>query len=243
MVVHRVRVDGLGAEHRRQMWRLYEAYYDNVSHDVFERDLAEKDFVFLAFDRADRLHVAVKGFSTAMVYEHSYRGETVGVLFSGDTIIDPEYWGQTALHRAFLATGVRWKLDNPGRRLYWLLICSGCRTYLTMARNFPEHWPHYRRGLPDWERGLIDSIARSKFGASWRPERGVVAVDAAQPKLKDHVAPFTDDVRAMPEIRFFERVNPGHDRGDELAMLGLVDLGLAMRFGWKLARRWLPWRG
>jgi hypothetical protein len=217
------------------MWRLYAEYYDHVNHDTFVRDLSEKSFVFLAFDAADRREV--KGFSTAMVYTHLYRGEKIGILFSGDTVIHPDYWGQTALHKAYGIAAVEWKLRNPTCPLYWLLICSGCRTYLAMARNLPEHWPHFRRPMPAWERGLIDAVCRAKFGAAWKPERGVISVEGDQPKLKDHVAPFTDDVRALEEIQFFMRANPGHMRGDELAMIGLMDARFALSFGWKLARK------
>ena len=222
------------------MWRLYEEYYENVTHAAFLRDLAEKTFVFLAFDASDRREV--KGFSTAAVYSHRHQGQTIGVLFSGDTIIHPDYWGQTALHKAYARAVVEWKLNNPIAPLYWLLICSGCRTYLAMARNLPEHWPHYRRGLPDWERGLINSICRARFGATWKPERGVISVDGSQPKLKDHVAPFTDDVRAMEEIQFFMKANPGHLRGDELAMIGLFDTQFLLSLSWKLLKKVVGWR-
>jgi len=222
------------------MWRLYEEYYENIDHGQFDRDLAEKSFVFLAFDARDP--GVVVGFSTAMVWSHVHQGQKFGFLFSGDTIIHPDYWGQPGLQKAYIRAIVQWKLANPTCPLYWLLICSGCRTYLSMARNLPEHWPHFRHGLPAWERGLINAVCRTKFGAAWQPERGVISLAGAQPKLKDHVAPFTDELRAMEEIQFFMKANPDHLRGDELAMIGLFDSQFVLSISWKIFKKVVGWR-
>src|SRR3989454_12613591 len=60
------------------------------------RDLAEKALVFLGTDAGSG---TVVGFSTALFYRQRHAGRRVGIYFSGDTIIHPRYWGQTALDR------------------------------------------------------------------------------------------------------------------------------------------------
>src|SRR5207249_517085 len=85
--------------------------------------------------------------STALIYRQRHAGRTVGVYFSGDTIVHPRYWGQTALHRSVIATLLRWKVRHPLTPLHWYLICSGYRTYLTLVRNFPGHLPHHERAV------------------------------------------------------------------------------------------------
>src|SRR5436309_2353637 len=92
------------------MWRLYEAHYDHVDRATFDHDLAEKTLVFLGTDAASG---EVVGFSTALIYRQRHAGRTVGVYFSGDTIVHPRYWGQTALHRSVIATLLRWKVRHP----------------------------------------------------------------------------------------------------------------------------------
>jgi hypothetical protein len=220
------------------LWELYAQHYDNVRRDVFEADLANKQSVFVGVDARSG---AVKGFSTAVIYQHRCAGRRIGIYFSGDTIVHPEFWGQKALHKAVLRALLRWKLRHPFTPLYWFLICSGYRTYLTMVRTFPEHWPHHARPLPEWERSVIDSIARERFGAAWHPERGggVVSTDGPQAVVKQRVAPLTPELLAMPEIRFFLRVNPDCERGDELAMIGCVNANAYARFVLKLAGRWV----
>jgi hypothetical protein len=117
---------------------------------------------------------------------------------------------------------VDWKLRHPFTPLFWHLICSGYRTYLTMVRNFPVHWPHHERPTPPAIWRLLDSVCRSRYGAAWRADRGVVVMTGPQPVLKPTVAPFTSAVLTLPEVAFFVAANPGYVLGDELAMLAAI---------------------
>lgn len=232
--VRPVRVDRLSTGVVDALWRLYETHYDQVARETFERDLAEKQLVFLGTDSATG---AVVGFSTALFYSHPHDGRRVGIYFSGDTIVLPAYWGQSALHRAVVGTLMRWKLRHPSTPLYWYLLCSGYRTYLTLVRNFPEHWPRYDRATPEWEAGLLDSIGRARYGDAWKPERGVISLDGPQPVLKSWVAPFDDSVLRLPEVRFFVSANPGFAEGDELALIARASLPAAVTMTVKWMRR------
>jgi hypothetical protein len=219
---------------QERMWQLYVAHYDHVDRATFDRDLAEKTVVFLG---TDAVSGAIVGFSTGLFFSHVHEGRTAGLYFSGDTIFDPHYWGQTALQRAVVGSMVRWQLRHPGTPLYWHLICSGVRTYLTLVRNFPTHWPHHEHEMPAWERGLLDAVARRRYGEAWRAERGVVSFGAEQPVLKAGLAPITPGLLELPEIAYFVRANPGHLAGDELAMLARVDLAAVSLMSAKWIRK------
>jgi hypothetical protein len=221
LTVRRVPVARLTRDDIDAMWRLYDDHYDNVQRPTFERDLAEKQYVFLGRDRASG---EIVGFSTALFYRQAHAGRTIGVYFSGDTIIHPRYWGQRGLHNAVFTSLLRWKLRHPATPLYWYLICSGYRTYMTLVRNFPNHWPHHGRPTPAWEASLIDAVSGARYGEAWKPDRGVIAFPGPQPVVRQVTAPFTADVLALPEVQFFIRANPGHLDGDELAMLARLDL-------------------
>jgi len=228
--VERIMIERLEYRWIEEMWALYTKHYDNVDRAVFDRDLSEKQVVFLAFDARTG---AVGGFSTAVMSTHRYGGRRIGVYFSGDTMVDPRYWGQRALHRAVVGTLLTWRLRHPFRRLYWHLVCNGYRTFLSLANNFPEYWPHAERELPEWERGLIDQITGQRFGSKWCPDRGVVTDTV---RLKAHVASFTPEVRALPAVQFFVGANPGYARGDELSMIGRVNARFFFRITAKLLR-------
>ena len=221
LAVTSVPVRALNRDLIEQMWTLYAGHYDHVRRDTFDADLFGKDRVFLGRDTGTGELV---GFSTATIYSHRESGRKIGVCFSGDTIFLPKYWGQRTLHRAMALWLLGWKLTHPRVPLYWFLICHGYRTYLSMVRNFPEHWPHFERGLPEAKRALIDSLGRERFGACWNGERGVVRFGKEQPVLRATVAPFTGAVLDLPEIRFFVTANPGYAEGDELAMIGQVNI-------------------
>jgi hypothetical protein len=230
--VTRVPVARLARRHIEDMWQLYETYYENVDRDRFERDLREKECVFLGIERSSG---RVRAFSTARFYTVCHAGRKVGVYFSGDTMVHPDYWGGHVLQRKVVPALLLWRIRQPFRRAYWHLTCNGYRTFLTMANSFPEYWPHPDRALPEWERGLIDRISRGQSGFAWHPEEGVVRDDA---RLKGGVAPITPEVRAIPAVRFFLRRNPGFRQGDELSMVGRIDGRFFLRVGRKL----LPFR-
>jgi hypothetical protein len=213
------------------MWQLYDEFYANVDRATFDADLANKDFVLLGTDSGSG---EIAGFSTVVFFEKVHQGRRVGFYFTGDTVFHPRYWGQKGLHWATLLQWVRWKLRHPLTPLYWFLICSGHRTFLSLVRNFPTYWPHHRRPTPDFERGILDVLGR-RFGDGWDAERGVIAMDGPQPVLKADVAPLTAKLRKLPEMEFFLRRNPGHAEGDELVMIALVD-GSALLW---MIQRWI----
>ena len=238
--VRRVPVEALSAARIDEMWRLYDAFYDHVDRATFDADLEQKDFVLLGSEHDTG---AVRGFSTVVFFTQEHEGRRVGFYFTGDTVFHPDHWGQKDLHWATLKEWLRWKLRHPRTPLYWYLICSGYRTFLSLVRNFPTHWPHYQRATPPFERGLLDAIGRRRFGELWRGERGIISMGGAQPVFKASIAPVDDALLALPEIRFFLEKNPGHAQGDELAMIALVDKAAVAWMASRWIARLLPTRG
>ena len=210
------------------MWTLFERYYADVSREGFARDLRAKDHVFLLRERDTG---ALVGFSTVQSYRRAVAGRSVLVVYSGDTVCERRHWGQRALHSAFLRYVMRLKLTHPFLPLYWFLISKGYKTFLLLARNFPEHWPRFDRKTPAWQSALLDSLAREKFGSAWIPERGILHFTTPQGRLRGEVAPMRDAERADPHIRFFDTRNPGAPDGDELCCLGRVGVSLAVNYG------------
>jgi hypothetical protein len=230
--VRRVPVEALTPRHIDEMWGLYDAFYDHVDRATFDADLEQKGFVLLGTEDDTGM---IGGFSTVAFFTQEHQGRRVGFYFTGDTVFHPRYWGRKDLHWATLKEWIRWKLLHPTTPLYWYLICSGHRTYLSLVRNFPTHWPHHQRSTPPFERGLLDAIGRRRFGDLWKPARGIISTGGTQPVFKASVAPLDDSIRALPEIQFFLEKNPDHERGDELAMIALVD---AAAVAW-MAGRWI----
>ena len=229
-----VAVARLDAATRDAMWQLFECYYVQVTRQQFDHDLAEKSHVVLLRDRGS---CQLRGFSTLQLLQRRVQGRPVVVIFSGDTIVARECWGQTRLQRAFLSYVMRAKLAHPWTPVYWLLISKGYKTYLLLTRNFPEHWPRHDRPTPSWQSALLDDVARHKYGAAWLPERGILHFDHCAGALREQVAPISDEQLKFPDIRFFNERNPDHAAGDELCCLGRVNHRLWTYYMTKLARR------
>lgn len=178
----------------------------------------------------------LQGFTTLCAYPHEVDGRRVRVVFSGDTVIAAPYQGQTALQRAFVryVMGVVVRHREP---VYWFLISKGYKTYLLMSRNFLEYWPRHERPTPPAAAALIASLARRRFGASFRERDGVVRFEPPGPRLLGWVAPVEPHALAQPDVRFFLAQNPGWADGDELCCVGRVDLWMGLNYLRRLGLR------
>lgn len=210
------RVASLTSAEREAMWGLFAPSYTGATRDVFERDLGEKEHVIVLKD-AGRV---LQGFSTLLRLE--VRGATA--VFSGDTIIAPGFWGQTALQRAFIWYLMAQRLARPGRRVYWFLITKGYRTYLLISRYFPNHWPRHDAPFPDEEAALLDELCRRKFGEAWDASAGLLRhAGQTAVRLAEPLADVREKLREDPDVRFFLEKNPRWAEGDELCCLARAD--------------------
>lgn len=229
-----VPVARLSAETLEQMWAVFSKYYADIHRAKFEADLSEKQDVILLEDDGDR---SVQGFSTLEVYARRLHGRAFVAVYSGDTVVEEAYWGQSALQRTFTRYMVRTKLAHPLTPVYWYLISKGYKTYLLLARNFPTHYPRYDRPTPPFAQAVLDLLSADKFAQAYRPEQGILHFEQCQGRLKRGVAPVDASLLAYPDIRFFVERNPGHADGDELCCLGRVDLAFPAHFLLRQARK------
>ncbi len=234
LIAETVPVGSLSAADHEAMWNVFRTYYADVSRACFGKDFANKTDVILLKDAVDR---TIQGFSTLKVSADRIDGRKVLSIFSGDTIVDREYWGQRALHWAFTRYLVKVKLQNPLTRVYWFLISKGYKTYLLLARNFPEHFPRHDRATPAWHKKLLDTLSRDMFGNDYKPDLGLLQFESCPGRLKNWVAPVNTEIIDAPDVRFFLEKNPHHARGDELCCIGRVDLKFFFHGPLRLVRK------
>lgn len=226
-----VRVSALDEATRAAMWQIFSAHYAAVDFRTFRSDLEQKQEVILVFAAEGG---PLCGFSTLEYYERVVSGRRVGVVFSGDTVVAREYWGQTALQRAFNRAITRRKLFRPWRPLYWFLISKGYKTYLLLSRNFVSYWPRHDRPTPPGVRGLVDGLARQRFGSAYCADSGVVHFERCAGRLRPEVAPVDQRALREEEVRFFLAKNPGYADGDELCCLGQISIRQLLYYPFRL---------
>lgn len=218
------------------MWALFRLYYAEVTREHFERDLFEKRDVIVLTDTGDG---SLQGFSTLLVYDRRVMGRRVVAVFSGDTIVHQDYWGQTALQRTFLGYIMRTKLKHPFVPVYWYLISKGYKTYLLLSRNYLEYWPRHDKATPAWQQAVIDQLSRDRYGDAYDASSGVLRFAGDDGRLRDGVSPIDRELLEAPDIRFFVERNPGHSEGEELCCIGRVNLSLWAAYTFKLLKRGL----
>ena len=221
-----VSVADLRAEDKAGMFMLMRKYYDAVTEETFQADLARKDAVILLRDR-----VALQGFSTLVSLKVRVSRKTVYGVFSGDTVIEKQYWGRHALQKAFLLHMFREKLKRPFTPLYWLLITKGYKTYLMMANNFAEHFPRYEMSAPSDRKAIAEAFYLKLFPEHYAPATGLIRFPAGACRLKSGVAEISNEMTASnPRIAFFEKANPEWRSGVELACLARMTLAMPFRY-------------
>jgi len=197
------------------MFRVFERYYENASKTIFIKDLNNKNWVVLIKEAESN---QIVGFSTLTFYQSLYKGKTVSVVYSGDTIIEQDYWGTPELPRRWVKTVLEVGVEYP-QPLYWLLISSGYKTYRYLSVFYQEFYPHFKIPTPLYIQGLMNHLAKERFGEEYIIEKGIVRFREGATPLKSGVADIVNSRLKNPHIRFFIEKNPGHINGDELVCL------------------------
>jgi hypothetical protein len=204
------------------MYGLFAAHYDCTDATLFETDLAEKSHVILFHD-GEKLC----GFSTLTLFAlpATAAHAACAALFSGDTIIAPDYWGEQALALEFCRFVGHIKAAQPALPLYWLLISKGYRTYRYLHLFARHYWPsHQTSALDSGLEAMLDRIASHKFGAAWERASGLIRFAHSRGQLRPDLAEVRAHLRERAEIAFFLDKNPRYAQGEELACLTLLEL-------------------
>lgn len=198
------------------MLELMDRHYANVTPDVFEADLAEKEWII---QLADPSTGRLCGFSTQMVLDTIVDDRPIKALFSGDTIIDRQYWGDQALTHAWGRFALSLVAEQPGVDWYWFLISQGYKTYRFLPIFFHEFYPCRDRPEPPRIAAILRALAEEKFPGDYDGTAGIVRAGVRQYHLRTGVADATPVRMRDAHVRFFVEKNPGHSSGDELCCI------------------------
>lgn len=217
----------VGETGKAQLYALFQRFYANTDYTTFLSDFAEKQWLIRMTDGS-----RLAGFSTQQLMEHPINGKPHRFLFSGDTIVHPDYWSSSHLAGAFghLFTTIATEADSP---LYWLLISKGFRTYRFLPVFFETFHPACT-GEGRQLKPLLDAIGRFKFGNHYAPETERVEFPCAKDCLCDHLAEIPHNRRNDPHVAFFLSRNPGYRKGIELACIAPLSIGNLTRCGMRV---------
>lgn len=208
-----VPIDDLDAATREAMLEIFLRHYAETDAATFRKDLREKNEVQL-------LHAdgSLVGFSTLLHYFFDWQGQRRQIVFSGDTVVSREHWGQQRLAADWLAHMGERLRRQPETPLYWFLIVKGHRTFRYLDVFARSYFPGKENG--DIELApLAAALARQRFGDCYDAERGLLIFPPGHGCLAADIAEPTAAECRKPAVQDFLRRNPSYRRGDELVCL------------------------
>ena len=201
------------------LYDLYARHYAATDAARFVADFSAKNWVLTLHHGAHMV-----GFSTQALHKHvTQSGETLLELFSGDTVIDPAYWGSRALSTGFAHLAGCLAREHAPLPLYWLLISKGYRTWRYLPLFAHEYWPNPGKATPPATQALLNELALVRFGTAYDAASGLLHFEEPQGHLQPELATVRADLANRPEISFFLQRNPGYVNGDELVCLTKLD--------------------
>ncbi|MCA9407934.1 MAG: hypothetical protein KC733_04550 [Candidatus Omnitrophica bacterium] len=214
-----VRIYELSQSEIEVMYQLMKQYYDNIFRDKFLKDLKEKEGVLLVLDGNQN----ICGFTTYDLYQTNFQNECINVLYSGDTVIRKEYWGQVNTSKMFMSLLMKCKEECNGL-LFWFLITKGIRTYRLLPLFFKNYYPSYHVATPEYEKNIIKHLARLQFKEYYIMAEGVIRFEKGSDCLKNEFCHIDKNKKINPHIQYFLKVNPGYISGDNLPCIAEIDL-------------------
>lgn len=220
-----------------EMYALFSQYYDNVDFDTFARDLSKKKFVILVREKTSG---RLGGFSTIIELPLALGKQKAIGVFSGDTVMHKDHWGSSSLQFAFFTHVLNLLLRNPHKRVFWLLISKGYKTYLLLANNWDNYYPRVDKpSQPEYE-AIVEAYCDQLWPGMYDRKAKTLNFGTNSQRLKGDVTPITDQMRRnFPKIAFFEKCNPNWADGMELPCLGEAKITNAFTYANKFARRFL----
>jgi hypothetical protein len=206
------------SEYEKEMfYQLLCQEFLGVTWDDFMRDFQEKDAVMIL--RKEHSEGEIVGWSTLMVLTLSLPGQEVKGIFSGDTVVLPEYRSGIGLGVELSRYFMHVRKQFPQHTVYYILISKGWRTYKILPFFFKEFSPRYDQPTSACDKAVMDTFGKMKYPRHYDPATGVVtfspqrlrpgSIDALPMKLDVHT-------------EFFLRANPGYLDGHELVCVARV---------------------
>lgn len=207
----------LSPSHHVEMFELFSKYYADVSFEQFQKDLSDKTHVFVFRDEKK-----LAGFSTILRRPISRKGLPGTILFSGDTVLDSNYWGSKILQTTFFQYIVQSKLMSPTQPVYWMLMSKGYKTYLMMRKNFLLSYPQHQKSTPETFQKVMDYFYEDRFGRAYSAPEGLIRFQDPKGRVKEEFCAPQGKLAQDPDVTFFQKKNPCYHQGDELACVAEI---------------------
>ena len=207
------------------MYAIMEVYYGNTSRNVFYGTLKKKQDAVLLLDEQN----IIRGFTTLAVIPYD---EQTQLLYSGDTIVEKEFWGRHDLSQAWINNAMGYAEKFAGAT-YWFLLSKGYKTYKYLNTFFNEFYPRVDTETPEKIQHIMDNYAKRQYGDKYCNGVWVAGNDYLKGEYDN-----TQEAAARDKnTAFFLDKNPNYMNGDELICLCEISPGNLNRLGRRVLGR------
>jgi hypothetical protein len=224
----------VGVADRDALWDVYRRH--------FNADRAEMDASLARAERVirfrERFTGKLRGLVVYSLRQAEHEGRRFFWLWAGALAIDRACRGKLLLERSGMDVLLRFRVRRPTAPLFWIYESNSFQSFRMMARNFDVYWPHPERDTPPWEAGLVDRLAREKFGDRWDPTTRVLRPTGTKHVRRDSAetrASETDPLRA-----FYRSVNPHAEEGAAIVIVAALNLRNATSLVKRTVERMVP---
>lgn len=205
-----------------RMFQLMQSHYTHVTETMFLNDLSQKHFIGVIRDNNT---TTIQGFTTFAINPRQCAGKKYNVLFSGDTIIDRNYWGSQIMMKGWCMSAGAIVASDEFKPWYWYLMSKGHRTYLYLPLFFHKYYPSLQP-FPGHEKllSVADEVSQALFGADWKPKKGVIKFKQHHGAMRPELYSSVFKKESNRHVKFFLEKNPGFSKGDELVCLAPIQL-------------------
>jgi hypothetical protein len=213
-----ISVPDLAPSDRERMFQLLSDAYLGVTRQAFDRDLAAKEHAILLRS----VEGDIVGFSTQVRLRLALPDRPVVAVFSGDTIVAKQHRGSFATAREICRYFRRALEEHPQDEVYWLLMCKGWRTYRVLRLLFRDYSPRADGHDPKAFREVADAFGNARYRGFYQSSSRLIVFPGETQRIRPGSSEAIDHRRSDPDLLFFEKANPGHERGTELVSVAPI---------------------
>lgn len=210
-----------------RMYELMSNNYNHVNKENFEKDLLAKQYVGIF-----TLENIIYGFTTYAINPQNSGTDEYNIVFSGDTIIDPEFWGTQIMMQSWCRTVGTFLHHSSSKKLYWYLLTKGHRTYMYLPLFFSDYFPSHEGTKDPLYQSIAERCSDLFYGEKYKIEKGVIQFKEKIGELNKELAEASFNKRSTFAAFFLEK-NPGFYNGDELVCLTEISVDNMIRSGKK----------
>jgi hypothetical protein len=212
-VIELVATADLDEDARLELFEFCDRFSSRHRHR-FAAQLSKDQTVFMVRGNITR-HLV--GFGTMTVLDVEYEDSKATIIYTGWTMISPEFRKHGITQRVGFKAYVMQRLKHPLRDIYWMMTSSTLNSYLLIVRNFSDSYPKANRPWQPREIAYVEQVL-AHLGVAWNPQTGVIDRAGLSFYREGQVGHDALD-SADPDIAFYAQANPGQAEGDTLVCL------------------------